>query len=304
MHGIALKVGSTMVFAIMMVLLKNIGLRVPAGEMVFFRSLFAVVPVVVFLAWRGDILSAIRTDRPGGHLARSFLGVMAMFLWFGGLQRLPLADGLAITYAAPLITVTLAGIILGERVRLYRWTAVALGFGGVLLMLAPHLRDVGHFFEDTAALGAMLAFLSAFFMAVSSIQVRRLTMTERTGAIVIYFSIGCAAFALLTAPFGWVAPEPLDLAALIAAGLLGGIGQLMLTQSYAHADISTIAPLEYTSMLWAVLLGIWLFGEIPDVTVLIGSLVVITAGTVIILRERRLGLDGVAAKQATAPSPR
>lgn len=298
--GIALKLVSTLVFAGMVVAIKFVGDRVPPGEVVFFRSFFALVPVLLFLRWQGALRPVMVTERPVGHVVRSFYGVTSMFLWFGALQLLPVADALAISYAAPLLTVALAAILLGEPVRIYRWTAVAIGFCGVLVMLAPHLGGLHDLARDTAALGAMLALGSTVFTALAGTQVRRLTMTEQTGAIVVYFSIGCTLFSFLTVPFGWVRPAPFDLACLIASGLFGGIGQLLMTQSYRYAHASLVAPLEYSSMLWAVLYGTWLFGETPGTTVLLGSAIVIGAGVFIVARERALGRTS---EEIRKPSP-
>lgn len=298
--GITLKLVSTLVFAGMLVSIKLVGDRVPPGEVVFFRSFFALVPVLLYLRWQGALRPMLATERPVGHMVRSLYGVTSMFLWFTALQLLPVADALAITYAAPLLTVALAAILLGETVRIYRWTAVVVGFSGVLVMLAPHLGAVGALDGDAAATGAMLALCSTLFTALAGTQVRRLTMTERTGAIVVYFSIGCTLFSFLTLPFGWVWPNPFDLACLIAAGLFGGVGQILMTNSYRYAHASLVAPLEYSSMLWAVIYGAWLFGEVPGWSVVVGSAIVIAAGVFIVLRERALGF---ASEQIRKPSP-
>jgi len=289
--GPAFKIASTLAFAVMLVAVKLLSGRVPAGEVVFFRSALAVLPVLVMVAWQGELSTGLRTSRVGGHIIRSVVGVSAMSLWFFGVQRLPLADALAITYAAPLLTVALAAILLGEIVRRHRWTAVAVGFVGVLIVLSPHLGDLDHLTEGGAATGALCCFGSAVFMAFAQIQVRNLTATERTGAIVVYFSLGSALFSLATVPFGWVMPSLGDTMLLVTCGLFGGLGQIFLTQSMRHADASVVAPLEYASMLWAVVSGFWIFDEVPSLTVALGAVVIIGSGVAIVLRERRLGLS-------------
>lgn len=288
--GPAYKIASTLVFAGMLVAVKMLSDRVPSGEVVFFRSAFAVIPVVAIVAWQGQLRSGLTTKRPGGHILRSVYGVTAMSLWFAGIQRLPLADALAITYAAPLVVVALAAIFLGEVVRAHRWTAVGVGFVGVLIVLSPHLDDLSHLGTDRGAAGAVMCFLSALVMALAQIEVRKLAPTEKTGAIVIYFSIGSALFALLTLPFGWVMPSGHDLVLLILCGLFGGVGQILLTLGYRHADASVIAPLEYASMIWAIVSGLWLFGEVPSTTMLIGTVVIVGSGVAIVWRERVLGV--------------
>jgi drug/metabolite transporter (DMT)-like permease len=284
--GIGLKLVSTFIFSIMIVLVKQTGDHVPVGEIVFFRSVFALVPVLIYVAWNRELVAATRTQRPVGHLFRAFFGVTSMALWFGGFARLPIADALAISYAAPLVTVALAAIMLGEVVKLHRWGAVALGFAGVVVILSPHLGDFSRIGTDTGATGALMAFGSAFFMALAAVQTSELTRTERTGTIVVFFSFFSAVLSLTSLPFGWIVPRGLDLVCLVAAGLIGGVGQLLLTSSYRFAKASTIAPLEYSSMIWAILFGFWIFGEVPGFTVLIGTAVVIGSGLLIVLRER------------------
>ena len=288
--GAGLKLVSTFAFAIMLALIKAVGDRVPPGEVAFFRSAIALAPVLLHLWWNNDLPNGLKTDRPFGHIIRSAVGVTSMMLWFAAVQHLPLADGLAITYAAPLLTVALAAILLGEVVRIHRWTAVGVGFIGVLVILWPHLGDLGRFRESAQAFGAVLALGSSFFTAIAMIQVRRLTATERTGAIVVYFSIGSALFTLVTVPFGWIVPDGRELLLLCLCGVAGGIGQLLLTQSYRLADASTIAPLEYTSMIWAGFIGYWAFGELPTTYAIVGSVIVVAAGVYIVYRERVLAL--------------
>lgn len=290
-RGIALKILSTFVFTLMLVCIKAVGDRVPEGEVVFFRSAFAVFPIVGLLAWQGGIAAALRTRRPLLHLRRGVFGVVSMGLWFAALQRLPLPEAMAINYAAPLLIVALGALLLGERVRLYRWSAVAVGFLGILIILWPRLTLLrGGLIADAAVLGAGLALLSAVFQGFTAIFVRSMTQTEATGAIVLYFSITAALMSLLTLPFGWVAPAPEDAALLVLAGLLGGTAQIIMTNAYRHADASTLAPLEYVSMIWGVAFGYLVFAEAPGIGVLVGGAVVVGAGVFIILRERHLGL--------------
>jgi drug/metabolite transporter (DMT)-like permease len=227
-----------------------------------------------------------------------------MFLNFAALARLPLVDATAISFAAPLITVAFAAIFLGERVRIYRWSAVAVGFVGVLVMLWPHF-DFEHLMvagSATTAIGATCAMASAFTSAGSVIQTRVLTNTESTSSIVFYFSLICAVAGLATWPFGWITPNGSQLAALIALGVLGGLAHIMLTESYRFASASLIAPFDYTTMLWAFLLGYALFGEVPTKYVFIGASIVAAAGLFVIWRERQLGLRRMRAAEGPPTS--
>jgi drug/metabolite transporter (DMT)-like permease len=298
--GIGFKLISALLFAAMSALVRQLGDVAPVGQMVFFRSAFAVVPVVVIYALRGELSSAVRTSRPLGQLGRGLLSVCGMFTNFSALTRLPLADVTAISFASPLITVVLAAIILKERVRAYRWSAVLVGFSGVIVMLIPQF-DVGHYATTgvaaTAAVGATLATLSAFCNAGTVIQTRRLTQSETTPSIVFYFSIVCAIAGVLTLPFAWHTPTLSELIKLIALGVLGGVAHIFLTESYRFAAASVVAPFDYTAMLWALLLGYWMFGELPSALVYVGAFIVTGAGLFVIWRERRLGLKREAAAE-------
>jgi drug/metabolite transporter (DMT)-like permease len=215
-----------------------------------------------------------------------------MFSGFVALTYLPLHDAIAIGYAAPLIVVVLAALVLKETVRVYRWSAVGIGFVGVLIMLSPYL-DVGSRrggFELAAAIGASVALFGAFCSAGATIQVRRLTETEKTGAIVLYFTLLTTSLGLLTLALGWRLPPPSDLALLCLIGILGGIGQILVTECYRYADTSIVAPFEYTTMIWALLIGWFLFGDLPTAAVLTGAAIVASAGLFVLLRERQLGL--------------
>ena len=285
--AIGLKIISALLFAVMSALVRLMGEVTPVGQLVFFRSLFAIAPVVIIYAYRGELRQAIYTKRPLGQLGRGLLSVGGMYSNFAALTRLPLADVTAIQFGSPLITVGLAALILKERVRIYRWSAVFVGFVGVLIMLVPHL-DPAHYtsLASAAAVGAMLAVLSAFINAGTVIQTRRLTRTETTPSIVFYFSLICTIAGAATLPFAWHTPTLSELAILITLGILGGLAHIFLTESYRFAAASVIAPFDYTSMLWALLLGYWMFGEVPTALVFVGAAIVIAAGLFVLWRER------------------
>ena len=285
--AIGLKVISALLFAVMSALVRFMGEVTPVGQLVFFRSLFAILPVVIIYAYRGELRQAIYTKRPLGQLGRGLLSVGGMYSNFAALTRLPLADVTAIQFASPLITVGLAALILKERVRIYRWSAVVVGFVGVLIMLVPHL-DPTHYtsLASAAAVGAMLTVLSAFINAGTVIQTRRLTRTETTPSIVFYFSLICTIAGAATLPFAWHTPTLFELAILITLGILGGLAHIFLTESYRFAAASVIAPFDYTSMLWALLLGYWMFGEVPTALVFVGAAIVTAAGLFVLWRER------------------
>lgn len=300
MRGIVFKVASVCIFVSMATLLK--AAEVPAGQMVFFRSFFAVFPIIAFLAWRGQLVDGFRTSRPLGHVLRGIIGTTSMALGFFALTLLPLPEATAITYATPLVLVILSALILKEQVRLYRWSAVIVGLVGVMIVMWPRLTvfTQGQM-APAATLGALAALTGAVLTAFAMLQVRRLVMSEKTETIVLYFSLTSSALALLTLPFGWAPLDMWQVVMLVSAGFCGGLGQLLLTASYRHADMSIIAPFEYTSILLATLAGFFIFGDVPTVQILLGGAIVIASGIFVIFREHQLGLLRADARSASAP---
>ncbi|RIY01621.1 DMT family transporter [Aureimonas flava] len=299
MLGIGLKVVSVTIFVGMQTSLKALGTEIPAGQLVFFRSFFALLPALVYLCWLGTLRTAFHTRDIGGHFLRGAIGVTSMACGFYAIGRLPYPEWITISYGAPLLTVVFAAIFLRERVGRFRWTAVLIGLCGIVVVIAPNLSlEVGGLSSDQR-LGMIASVAGAAFAAVAMIQVRRLVRTEPTTTIVVYFSICCSVIALGSLPFGWVWPDPRQAALLILAGIFGGVGQLLLTACYRYAEASTIAPFEYTSMLMAVAIGAALFGEVASPTTLLGGAIVVSAGVFIILREHRLGLERKRARSAS-----
>ena len=301
MLGIALKCISVVIFVGMQTSIKFGGEGIPAGQVVFFRSFLALVPVAIYLGWLGDLRTALKTDDLKGHVFRGVIGVSSMSLGFFSLTRLPYPEWITISYGAPLLTVVFAAIFLKEIVRLYRWTAVMIGLVGIMVVTVPKLTVAGGAIEGTEAIGIGAALASAVIAAVAMIQIRRLVRTENTATIVVYFSLTSSVIALSSIVFGWVVPSPGQAALLVLAGLCGGVGQLLLTSSYRYADTSTIAPFEYTSMILAIAIGYFAFGEEASWTTLLGAAIVISAGIFIIWREHALGIERAKARRVSTP---
>lgn len=291
LKAILLTLISSVMFAAMSALVRYVGETVPVGQVVFFRAACAIPPVLLVYALRGE-LRALRTKRPFGHLGRGMFSIGGMSLNFAALARLPVVDATAFSFSSPLVTVVFSVIFLKERVRLYRWTAVVIGFIGVVVMLWPHLdlKQYSGAALSASGLGALFAILAAVFNSGSIIQTRRLTDSETTPAIVFYFSLICALAGLATWPLGWHSPDALQLAALVGTGVLGGLAHILLTESYRHAPASLVAPFGYSTMLWAFVFGYLLFGEIPVPLVFAGAAIVAGAGLFVFFRERQLGL--------------
>lgn len=299
-RGILLKVCAILLFSIMAAFIKATANHVPPGQAVFFRSFFALLVILLWLAQRGDLATGLRVTNPLGHFWRGFIGTSAMAMNFAALGLLPLPEVTAIGYVAPLLTVVFAAMFLGENVRLFRLTAVGIGLFGVFIVLWPRLTILGGSDPyNVATLGVMFVLGSAVFRALAQIHIRKLVQTEQTSAIVFYFSLTATGLSLLTLPFGWVIPTATEFLLLAGAGLIGGLAQILLTSCYRYAPASVVAPFDYASMLFALVIGYVWFDEIPTAMMLVGASVVIFAGVLIIWRERQLGLQRGARKNLT-----
>lgn len=301
--GIGLKIMSVAVFVAMSTCIKLAG-DLPSGQIVFFRSFFAMLPVLVLFAWKGELRSALATRSPMGQVVRGLVGVSAMWLSFFALTRLPLPEAIVLNYAQPLVVVVLSAIFLGETIRVYRWSAVAVGLAGVLVVSWPNLTlfmsPAG--MSSDESIGVVGAFAAAFMSAVALLLVRRLARTERAATIVLWLSIVASTLSLATFPFGWEALSARQVALLVSAGICGGIAQILMTEAYRYAEASTVAPFEYTSMLLGILAGYFFFGELPTLYTLVGGLIVVGAGLFIVWRERQLGIARGAARRLTPPT--
>ena len=300
--GILLKIVSVAVFVGMSSCIKASG-NVPAGQIVFFRSFFAIFPIIAFLAFQGKLGTAFTTKRPLNHIARGVVGVSAMGLSFFALTRLPLPEAITLNYAQPLLVVVFSSVFLGEAIRIYRWSAVAIGLVGVLIISWPELTLLSsdEALDDQEVLGVVAALVSAAISANAILLVRNLVQTERTATIVLWFSVTASVMALLSLPFGWQALTPLQAGLLVAAGFCGGLAQILMTAAYRHAEASVVAPFEYTSMILGVVVGYFAFGDVATINTLVGGLIVVAAGLFIIWRERQLGLERTRTRKAVAP---
>ncbi|MGB1209310.1 MAG: DMT family transporter, partial [Paracoccaceae bacterium] len=208
LKGILCKLGAVLFFIMMAALIKASSDRVPTGEAVFFRSFFGIPVILGWLAVRGDLATGLKTNNLTGHFWRGLVGTMGMSTGFAALGLLPFSEVKAIQYAQPVLVVVFAAMFLGERVRIFRLTAVALGMAGVLVIMSPRLTVLGETGADIRlALGAVLAFASAIFAALAHVFVRKMVATESTAAIVFWFTITSSTLGLLTLPWGWAVPS-------------------------------------------------------------------------------------------------
>ena len=301
-RGITLKLISVAFFLMMQTCIKAAGPDVSAGQITFFRSAFAIIPIVIYLAWLKNLASAFHTNNLVGHFKRGFLGILSMICGFYGLTLLPLPEFIAIGYASPLLAVVFAAFLLGEAVRIYRWSAVCVGMVGVIIILWPKmtlLQQGG--LEAGEGIGAIAVLIAAALGGLAMVQVRQLVVSEKTATIVLYFSLTGTLLSLFSLPFGWIWLDFKQTVLLICCGIAGGVAQIFLTESYRNAEVSTIAPFEYSSIILGIAVSYVLFGDIPTSTMLIGTAIVVSAGIFIIFREHQLGLARKAARKASTP---
>jgi drug/metabolite transporter (DMT)-like permease len=288
--GVLLKLSSVVLLSLLAACVKYLGDSVPTGQIIFARGVISMA-VLGFIAWHFHGFKVLRTDRLRSHAIRSLAGTASMFCWFTALTMIPLADFTAISFTAPLFLTLLAMLLLGERIHVYRWSALAIGFVGVIITIGPHLTLGG------SSLGVLVAFGAASFSALAIATLRSMSGAggEHPLAITFYFSLTTVICSALTAVGGWPMPTAEQWLLIVVSALLGVSGQLLMTMSYRYAEASTLAPLDYTNLLLAVALGFYFFGEVPHWSMWIGAPLVIVAGLIILWREYR--------RYAAVPAP-
>jgi drug/metabolite transporter (DMT)-like permease len=280
--GVLLKLSSVVLLSCLAACVKYLGDAVPVGQLIFVRGVISAA-VLAFIAWRVEGLRILRTDKLRSHAMRSLSGTASMFCWFTALSLIPLADFTAISFTAPMFLTVLAMLILRERIHAYRWTALAIGFAGVVITIGPHLT------LGSSTVGVLVALGAAVFSALAIVALRGMSGSggEHPLAITFYFSLTTVACSAVTAIAGWPMPTGEQWALIGVAALFGVFGQLLMTMSYRYAEASTLAPLDYTNLLLAVALGYYLFAEVPHWSMWIGAPLVIAAGLIILWREYR-----------------
>lgn len=282
--GIAFRMGAVACMAAMFAIVKWTSLRgVPVFEVVFFRNAFAFLPLAFYI-WRTTGFSVLRTTRPGAHMTRAAIGLVGMTGGFMAVSYLPLTEATALSFSAPLFMTAMSAVILHEPVGRHRWAAVAVGFVGVMIMVRPDPTQM-------ASIGAIFALVGAVGSAGAMTAIREIGKTEPGPRIVFYFTLAGTLAGLASLPFGWVIPDGLTLALLVAAGLLGGVGQLLLTEALRLAPVAVVAPFDYTQLVWASLIAFFVWGEVPRPSILLGAAIVAASGLYIVYREtlRRQG---------------
>lgn len=291
LFGIGLRLGATVSFALMAALIKLSSDRgVNAPELVFYRSLFALPPLLVWIA-ASRTPGRWRTQRPMAHVTRGAIGITSMFLSFGALTLLPLAEAVTLSFIAPLFAVALSALVLGEPVGRHRWTAVAIGLLGVIVVMRPAGTGL-------SPLGLGLAVAGAMSVAAATITIRQIGRTESTQSIVLWFTLLCTAAGGATMPVFGQWHDGTTWALLIVMGMFGGIGQLLMTASLRAASVGAVVPFDYVHLIWAALLGWLIWDTHPRATTWAGAAIIIASGLYTIWREHKLGRE-----KPPAPEP-
>jgi len=285
--GVGLKAASVCAFVSMMGFIKAAE-GLPGGQLIFFRALLSLGGLVLIVAMRGELGQVARTRRPLGHFWRGLVGTLGMAFTIVALHNLPLPESIAISFATPLVLVVFSALFLGETVHLHRWAVVIVGFLGVVLISSPRLTvfSGGFSFGTGPAVGVLAALAACGFSATVHLLVRKLVQTEPSLTIVFYFFVTSTVFSLATLPFGWVMPTPEQWLLIALVGVTSVAGQVLMTESYRHADMSVLAPFEYLSLVLSALIGYFAFAEVPTWQMLAGSAIVVAAGLFLIQREQ------------------
>jgi drug/metabolite transporter (DMT)-like permease len=282
--GVLYMVASVTCFAVMDLCIKWLNYY-PFGEVFFARFFFGLIPIFLIIP-KDKWSDFYKTTRPGLHAFRATCGTIAFICIFFGLRQLPLADVVSLTFGGP-IFVTIASIIfLSEKVGIKRWSAVFLGFIGMILIVQPAFTQLNYYY--------LAPILFCIFFAGVAISVRALSKTEPNYRIAFYFTVLCAVIGLCTLPLGWVMPTTKDLFLFIIMGLCGSVANLLLTQSYRLAEASLVTPIKYLSLVYAITFGFIIWGEVPKPLMLAGALLVVLSSLIIFIREKKLKKEIVA----------
>ena len=248
----------------------------PTGEVLFFRGFFGLLPTY-FLIPKHKLKTFYTTKRPKEHLFRCLMGLMALIAIVVALRELPLAVVVSLSYAAPLFITVLSIFLLSEKVGVFRWLAVLIGFIGVVIIAEPGFKGMNYLY--------FLPLIFCIGMAFVTITIRKLSTTEPIWLISIFFTITISIAGLTTLPMGWIMPNFQDFILLALIGVTGGSANLFLTQSYKLSEVSLVAPLKYLALIFAIIFGYLIWNEIPTLKTLIGSSLVVLASLIIFRRE-------------------
>ena len=248
----------------------------PVGQVLFFRGFCGIIPIL-FLIPKDRFLDFYKTTRPILHFKRCLSGLIALVAIFIALRNLPLATVVSITFAAPIFTTIFSIFLLKEKVGLYRWLAVLVGFVGIIVITEPGFSSLNFYY--------IYPIIFCLGLSYVAIAIRKLSTTEPVWLISFFFSFSIAILGLLSLFQGWVMPNFLDLFLLSMVGILGGLANLWLSQSYKYSEVSLVTPLKYLALVFAIIFGYFIWSEVPTMKTLMGALLVILSSFIIFRRE-------------------
>ena len=248
----------------------------PVGEIMTLRGIFAFLPIA-FIAWRAGGWRSLRVRHLHAQSARALFFVASAFIWVFGLMHLPLADAMAATFTGPIMITALAPLLLGEIIGWRRWTAVLIGFCGVLLMIKPT--------GEGLRLAILLPIVSVMGGVARDIITRRIAASESSVATLAFTTAASILVSLVTLPFGWTMPDAWDWLLLAASGILMGTAHFLYIEALRLAEAAVVMPFKYFNMVWAIALGFVVWGDVPDEWIIAGTMLVVVSGLYIMRRE-------------------
>tara|TARA_B110001454_G_scaffold214196_1_gene233596 strand:- start:2729 stop:3610 length:882 start_codon:yes stop_codon:yes gene_type:complete len=248
----------------------------PLGQVLFFRGFFGMV-FYFFIIPRDRVKNFYYTKRAGLHFLRCLFGLIALIAIFIGLRNLPLATVVSISFAAPIFTTIFSIFFLNEKVGLFRWLAVLIGFIGIIIITEPGFGSFNIYY--------VYPIIFCLGLSYVAIAIRQLATTEPVWLISLNFSVAITIASFFTIPFGWIMPSAKDLILLSMIGLFGGAANLWLSQSYKFSEVSLVSPLKYLALIFGIIFGYFIWNEIPTIKTLLGGLLVVVSSLIIFRRE-------------------
>lgn len=276
-EGVGLRLLAAFLMTAMSAAVHGAAETVPIGQIMFWRSALALLPICLYMMWRREFPRALCTRRPGLHVTRSVFGAFSMAMSFLSLAYLPVANAQAIAYLASVLVLPMAAVLLKEKLSSAVFIAIFIGFTGVILLLWDALEMPG----DSAVIGVVAGMAYALTMAFVRVHTKTMTLTESASTIAFYFAIVAALIGLATAPFGWVELNRSLFGWLAFAGLIGGIGHIVSNEATARAPVSALAPFDFTGLIWALGFDLVLFSVVPGILGLIGVFAITFAALIV-----------------------
>lgn len=279
---------SVIFFSVMEILVKFLSSSYPIGELVFFRGFFGLLPII-FIMPKKNFFQNFKTKKIKLHIFRTITGCFALISIFFSLKYLPLADAISITFAAPIFATIFSIFFLKEIVGKKRWFAVLIGFLGILIILKPG--------TSLFSIYSIFPILFCIGFAASASLIRILSKTDKNYLISFYYTAGLTLVSLFLDPLSWKIPLFKDCLLLISIGIIGSLGNIIITEAYRKSEISLITPIKYLNLIFAIVFGYYLFNEVPEVSTLIGSVFIIVSTVIIFIRERKLNKKNIIPKE-------